>query len=98
MSEQPIQLSQTGQDPDTYCGLLYSAEYQTHGRTECDDHGDYLTWNAAKDALVEMLSRLSADELRYVCQPVVVESRWDNGQGQGTKAREIDLDTFDWKS
>jgi len=27
----------------------------------------------------------------------VAEVRWDNGQGEGVAAREIDPETFDWK-
>jgi len=97
MKNTATQLSQTGQDPDTYCGLLYCAEYEYLGETRMDDCSDYLTWEAAKEALVGMLSRLTEKELGYVRRAYVTEVRWDNGQGEGVAAREIDPETFDWK-
>lgn len=97
MKSTATQLSQTGQDPDTYCGLLYCAEYEYLGETRMDDFSDYLTWDAAKEALVNMLSRLTVKELEYVRRPFVTEVQWDNGQGEGVSAKEIDIVTFDWK-
>jgi hypothetical protein len=96
MSKQPTQLSQTGQDPDTYCGLLYSAEYQYCGQTRCDDYGDYLTKDAAHTALAEMIGRLSNNERRYVFKPCVCETAWLNGMGVGTKSWEIDPETLEY--
>lgn len=98
MNKQPTRLSQTDQDPDTYCGVLYSGEYRIGNQTYCDGLSGYLSWEAAHEALVSKLSRLTASELEYVYKPTVCEERWDNGACDVVAAREISIKTFDWKN